>query len=80
MSTNMILDPEGIDEASDVAASFLEESGLNSREVMAARLAFEDALLDIREELGDGAPMRLWVSRFYGRPRLLAAVQGKRVD
>lgn len=45
MKVELKLNNEGIDSASEIAASFLVSTGATEREVMAGRLSFENALL-----------------------------------
>lgn len=80
MTQDFLLTNEGIDHASEKVAEFLSGTVLGPRESMACRLAFENALLMLRDHSGDGAPARLVVSKLLGRPRLMVMVRGKKFD
>lgn len=77
----IVLDAEGIDEASEAVAAFLEGSTkFDHRGVLSARLAFENTLIRLREHFGEGTPATLIVSNRLGRPRLIVKVRGELFD
>lgn len=80
MATEFMLTAEGIDEASEEVAAFLARNGMASREAMAGRLSFENALILLREHLGDGVPASLVVNKLFGHPRLYVRVRGAKFN
>lgn len=73
------LDADGIDYASELASSFLEDAGLDKRSILSARLTFESSLLEMRESLGE-VPAEILTGKRLGRPRLIVKVHGPRFD
>lgn len=80
MQTELPLDNKGIDRASDMVASFLVSTRATEREVMAGRLAFENALLFLQAHFGDDTVATIKAGKKFGRPCLTAMVRGERFD
>lgn len=80
MVKEFILNAEGIDRATLEVEAFLSGVGVDTREAIAGRLAFENALLEYRDAFGEGTPATLKVSRLLGRPRLVLTVHGPKHD
>lgn len=80
MQTELQLDNEGIDRASDMVSSFLVSTGATDREVMAGRLAFENALLFLQAHFSDETLATIKAGKKFGRPCLTATVRGERFD
>lgn len=75
------LDAAGIDAASEAAYDFLnDETKLDRRSVLSARLTFENALIRMQEHFGDGTPAQLMVGSRLGKPLLAVKVRGERFD
>lgn len=79
-TTDIALDLEGIDHASEAVEAFLASSKLDRRSQLSARLTFETALLNLRDAFGDGYPAELMVGSRLGKPRLVVKVRGRRFD
>lgn len=79
-NTDIVLDLEGIDCASEAVGEFLADSKLDRRSQLSARLTFESSLLRLREAFGDGYPAQLSVNNRLGKPRLTVKVRGRRFD
>ena len=80
MRTELVLDAKGIDSACEQANEFLTDSGLSRREIIAARLTFENVLLMWRQHYGDNVPVTIQMVKRYGKQRLMVSVRGKRFD
>ncbi len=80
MKTELQLNNEGIDRASDMVASFLTSTGANERETMAGRLAFESALLFLQTHSGDDTVATITTGKRFGKPCLAVASPGERFD
>lgn len=79
-TADIVLDLEGVDQASEAVGAFLADSKLDRRSQLSARLTFENALLRLREAFGDGCPAQLTTGNRLGKPRLTVKVHGKRFD
>lgn len=78
--TDIMLDAEGIDRASEAVADFLDGTQLDRRSKLSARLTIEYALLSFRDHFGDGTKAELVVGNRLGKPRLMIKVRGDRFD
>ncbi len=79
-TSDIVLDLEGIDSASEAVEEFLAKSKLDRRSQLSARLTFENALLNLRDTFGDGFPAQLVVGSRLGKPLLVVKVRGRRFD
>ena len=80
MKLELMLDAEGIDSACDQANAFLSETKLGKREMLAARLSFENILHMWHYHYGDNTPVVIRMGNRFGRPSLVASVRGERFD
>ena len=80
MKLELTLDAEGIDSACDQANAFLSETRLGKREMLAARLSFENILHMWHYHYGDNTPVVIRMGNRFGRPSLVASVRGERFD
>ncbi len=77
----IVLDSEGIDSASEAVATFLEnDTKLDRRSVLSARLTFENALIRMQEHFGDDTPVTLSAGNLLGKPILMVRMRGERFD
>lgn len=80
MKTELRLNPEEIDRASDMVGSFLSNTGATENENMAGRLVFENSLIFLWEQFGEDIPVTISIGKRLGRPCLTASVRGPRFD
>lgn len=74
------LNAEGIDNTCAEVQSFLEQTGLKQREVLAGRLAIENLLVSWSQRYGEDVQAWLKMGKLHGKPGLKIAVPGERFD
>ena len=71
------LEPAAIDEISEDLQEFLQAIGTQKKNLLAARLAIEDILLDFMEKFGNDADLIYTENKFLGKPYITINVKGE---